>query len=111
MTTSNVDTSFIPDLPTGALDVHRQSSIDWKRLRLVFEQQSVLKVKYHVWSTLERDPLFRKPLCSLPIDEQKRRAAVQMNRINDYQFAPKKVQEDAYKPRVSIWFETGFLSF
>lgn len=107
MSTSTIDTSYIPDLPSGALDEHRQKSIDWKKLRLVFEAQSVLKIKYHVWNTLERDPLFRKPLCSLPIDEQKRRAAVQVNRVNDYQFAPKEVQEDAYKPRV-IFFTGSF---
>lgn len=102
MTASKIDTSFIPDLPSGALDEYRKKSFDWKRLRLVFEEQSVLKIKYHVWNTLERDPLFRKPLCSLPIDEQKRRAAVQVNRVNDYQFAPKEIQEAAYKPRVIL---------
>ncbi|XP_063699485.1 peroxisomal acyl-coenzyme A oxidase 3 isoform X2 [Culicoides brevitarsis] len=95
-----VDTSFIPDLPAGALDEHRAKHLDWKRLRLVFEPESVLRIKYHVWEVLEKDPLFRKPLCTLPVDEQKRRAAVQMNRVADYNFAPKEVQEDAYKPRI-----------
>uniref|UniRef100_A0A336MWM8 Acyl-coenzyme A oxidase n=1 Tax=Culicoides sonorensis TaxID=179676 RepID=A0A336MWM8_CULSO len=97
---TSADTSFIPDLPSGALDVYRKKNFDWKRLRLIFEEQSVLKIKYHVWNTLEKDPLFRKPSCSLPMDEQKRRAANQVNRVNDYEFAPKEIQEAAYKPRI-----------
>lgn len=40
------DTSFIPDLPTGPLDTYRKrSSFDWKKLRLVFEEVNLLRVK------------------------------------------------------------------
>lgn len=44
--TNNADTSFIPDLPTGPLDAYRnKAQFDWKKLRLIFEQIDLLKVK------------------------------------------------------------------
>lgn len=43
----NVDTSFIPDLPTGGgLAVYRKrANFDWKRLRLIFETEQALRIK------------------------------------------------------------------
>lgn len=40
------DTSFIPDLPSGPLDQYRKkATFDWKKLRLVFEEVNLLRVK------------------------------------------------------------------
>lgn len=43
---SDPDTSFIPDLPSGPLDSYRKrAKFDWKKLRLVFEEKNLLKMK------------------------------------------------------------------
>lgn len=41
------DLSFVPDLPTGPLDIYRNSaSFDWKRLKLALEGDlELLKLK------------------------------------------------------------------
>lgn len=43
---NSVDCDFIPDLPSGALDHYRkQAKFEWKRLKLVFEDANLLKLK------------------------------------------------------------------
>ncbi|XP_037044871.1 peroxisomal acyl-coenzyme A oxidase 3-like [Bradysia coprophila] len=95
---STVDTSFIPDLPKGPLDTYRsRAKFDWKKLRLIFEDSNSLKIKYKTWNTLEADPLFAKPRCTLSADEQKRRAAMQMNRMTDFNLVPPEIYDLSYK--------------
>lgn len=45
-----LDLSFVPDLPTGPLDVYRNSaSFDWKRLKLALEGDlNLLKLKVFI---------------------------------------------------------------
>jgi len=50
MQKKNVDTSFIPDLPRGPLDTYRnRANFDWKKLRLVFEDENSLRIKVSVF--------------------------------------------------------------
>lgn len=42
----SADTSFIEDLPAGPLDAYRKKAkFDWKKLKLVFEDVNLLKMK------------------------------------------------------------------
>lgn len=100
---------IIEDLPKGPLDAYRSlAKFDWKKLRLVFDSEITLRIKAHIWNTLERDPLFRKPLETLPIDEQKRLAALQFHKVATYQFQPKDLGQSSYKARVRKLFFTEF---
>lgn len=57
--------------------------------------------QYKTWNTLEADPLFAKPKCTLSSDEQKRRAAMQMNRMTEFNLVPPEIYDLSYKHKVS----------
>ncbi|XP_055836676.1 peroxisomal acyl-coenzyme A oxidase 3 [Episyrphus balteatus] len=96
----HVDTSFIPDMPAGPLCVYRKrSKFDWKRLRLIFETESNLRIKLKVWKILENDPLFAKSTITLPTDEQKRLCAMQMNKMAHLQIVPKEIEKQSFSDR------------
>ncbi|CAD7085580.1 unnamed protein product [Hermetia illucens] len=100
MSTETVDTSFIPDLPKGPLCEYRdRAKFDWKRLRLFFEEEKVLRIKYKIWKILESDPLFAKPKQTLPTDQQKRIAAMQMNRMAHLDIAPSDVYNLSFQEK------------
>lgn len=42
-----VDTSFIPDLPKGGplAEYRKRANFDWKVLKLIFEEEQILKTK------------------------------------------------------------------
>ncbi|KAG6464381.1 hypothetical protein O3G_MSEX014474 [Manduca sexta] len=95
------DLSFVPDLPSGPLDVYRnRSSFDWKRLKLALEGDiELLKLKYRIWQTLERDPLFAHSPVTLSVEEQKRMTQLQLRRINQLNFHPKDLATSSYSKR------------
>lgn len=101
---SEVDTSFIPDVPKGPLDTYRnKAKFDWKLLRLVFEDAYLLRVKYHAWKELEANPLFAKPKQTLSSDDQKYRAALQMNAMHDLKLFPADIINLGHKEKVRIF--------
>ncbi|CAO1355326.1 unnamed protein product [Diamesa hyperborea] len=88
----NIVTDFIPDMPQGPLDEYRKrAKFDWKKLRVYIEGEDNLKVKYMIWNRLENDPMFKRTLTTLPSDEQKRIAAMQVNRVAEKQFLPAEI--------------------
>nr|XP_049695474.1 peroxisomal acyl-coenzyme A oxidase 3 isoform X1 [Helicoverpa armigera] len=95
------DLSFVPDLPSGPLDKYRKTaSFDWKRLKLALEGDiELLKLKYKIWQTLEKDPLFAHSAVSPPVEEQKRITQLQLKRINDYKFHTKEMVNSSYSRR------------
>lgn len=96
-----VDTSFIPNLPRGPLTEYRNlAKFDWKKLRIFFEGENSLRIKYKIWNRLEQDPLFRQSNETLPIDEQKKLAAMQMKKVADYQLRPEDFIRIGYKEKV-----------
>lgn len=102
------DTSFIPDMPTGPLDEYRKrAKFDWKQLRLIFEDESLLRLKYKTWNKIEADPLFAKPKQTLSADEQKYRAAMQMNATNLLKLAPPDVDKMNHRQKVVFTFHFG----
>ncbi|KAH8415031.1 hypothetical protein KR215_011197 [Drosophila sulfurigaster] len=96
-----VDTSFIPDLPvSGPLSVYRKrANFDWKRLRLIFEKEQGLRIKYKVWRRLENDPLFAHASRTLPMDEQKRLAAMQVNKMKQLELVPKEIESLSFSAK------------
>uniref|UniRef100_A0A0K8TTB3 Acyl-coenzyme A oxidase n=1 Tax=Tabanus bromius TaxID=304241 RepID=A0A0K8TTB3_TABBR len=94
---TEIDTSFIPDMPQGPLCEYRKcAKFDWKRLRLIFEEENTLRIKYKVWKILEADPLFSKPKTALSSDEQKRLAAMQMNKMAHLNLIPPELSQRGY---------------
>ncbi|XP_068145030.1 peroxisomal acyl-coenzyme A oxidase 3 [Drosophila tropicalis] len=98
---SNTDTSFIPDLPLGGPLAHyrKRANFDWKRLRLIFEKEQGLRIKYKVWRRLENDPLFAHPSRTLPMDEQKRLCAMQVNRMKHLDLVPKEIESLSFSAK------------
>lgn len=95
------DTSFIPDMPIGPLDEYRKrAKFDWKELRLIFENENLLRLKYKTWNKMEADPLFAKPKQTLSADQQKYRAAMQMNATNLLSLAPPNVEQMNHSEKV-----------
>ncbi|XP_063822074.1 peroxisomal acyl-coenzyme A oxidase 3 [Ostrinia nubilalis] len=95
------DLSFIPDIPSGPLDAYRNSaSFDWKRLKLALEGDiELLKLKYKIWHTLEKDQLFAHNHVTPTVDEQKRITQLQLKRINEYKFLTKETFKSSYTKR------------
>lgn len=54
---TQVDTSFIPDLPaTGPLTVYRKrANFDWKLLRLILETEQGLRIKVSIREELKEE--------------------------------------------------------
>ncbi|XP_037959957.1 peroxisomal acyl-coenzyme A oxidase 3 [Teleopsis dalmanni] len=91
------NTSFIPDLPKGPLCAYRKRApFDWKSLRLMFEEEQTLRIKYKVWKTLENDPLFAKLKTTRTTDEQKYICAMQMNRMAHLNLVPKEFEQRSF---------------
>lgn len=98
------DMSFIPDMPTGPLDEYRKrAKFNWKALRLIFEEESLLRLKYQTWDKIEADPLFAKPRYTLSADEQKRRAALQMNATAHLKMTAPDVENMTHRQRVCLF--------
>uniref|UniRef100_A0A0K8V1S1 Acyl-coenzyme A oxidase n=1 Tax=Bactrocera latifrons TaxID=174628 RepID=A0A0K8V1S1_BACLA len=91
------DTTFIPDLPKGPLCRYRGcAKFDWKQLKVIFEREQDLRIKYKVWKILENDPLFSKPQSTLSADEQKHLCAMQVNRMPHLNLIPKEIEQKSF---------------
>lgn len=96
-------TDFIPDMPQGPLDEYRKrAKFDWKKLRMYIEGEDNLKVKYMIWNRLENDTLFKRTLTTLPSDEQKRIAAMRVNRVAEKQFLPAEIHTAKLVKKVKL---------
>lgn len=91
----------IPDLPRGPLcEYRKKAKFNWKDFKLVLESSTLVGIKYDVWKKLESEPLFTPVTSTLSADEQKERAAKQVNRVADLELAPAEVYSMDYKYRV-----------
>ncbi|CAL8130572.1 unnamed protein product [Orchesella dallaii] len=78
---------YLDDLPSGPLDVYRkQATFDWKEMRLTVESEKQLKLKYKIWETLEKDPLFAHSPVQLSLEEERSRTLKQVFRVLEYGF-------------------------
>lgn len=72
---------IFPDLDQldGPLQSYRKkSSFDWRKLRLIVEDEDTWKLRYQVWNFMEKHPLFARSHVTLPLDEQRHIATKQM---------------------------------
>ncbi|XP_014300019.1 peroxisomal acyl-coenzyme A oxidase 3 [Microplitis demolitor] len=94
-----MDVDWIEDMPKSeALDAYRKlSSFSWKYLRLVLEDPKKLQFKMRVWKSMEADHEFHMPHYGVSSDEQKRRAAIQLARLNHLEFLPSNINNVGYK--------------
>ncbi|XP_012277818.1 peroxisomal acyl-coenzyme A oxidase 3 [Orussus abietinus] len=102
---SEEDLSWMGDLPFGgALEKYRSSaSFSWKRLRVVLEDSSKLRLKMKVWNAMQDDPEFHPDNRTMPsANEQKRRVARQLARLNHLEFLPANIKELDYKTKTGL---------
>ncbi|XP_055597144.1 peroxisomal acyl-coenzyme A oxidase 3-like [Uranotaenia lowii] len=95
------DRSIIPDVPRGPLcEYRKRAKFNWKDFKLVLEHPDLIRIKYKVWKKLQSEPLFTPVKSTLSVDQQKERAAKQVNRVADLELAPAEVYSMDYKYRV-----------
>ncbi|RZC33101.1 peroxisomal acyl-coenzyme A oxidase 3, partial [Asbolus verrucosus] len=93
-------TNFIKNLPPGPLDEYRKrATFDWKRMKIFFEDPDLLKVKMRVWETLEKDPVFQRPIVEPSTEEIKRLSALQLRKYCQYNFVTPEMAKLPYKKK------------
>uniref|UniRef100_A0AAG5D9G9 Acyl-coenzyme A oxidase n=1 Tax=Anopheles atroparvus TaxID=41427 RepID=A0AAG5D9G9_ANOAO len=118
--------TLFPDPPTrGPLTVYRkQASIDWRKMKLAFNDVTSLELQHRVWSFASKHPLFAHPVQPLTMDEErhlatKRMYVVQnekMFTIADYIERPDLAAHYhqswiAYEPSMAVKYSLGFGMF
>lgn len=68
---------------------------------MFFEDEDLLTMKLVVWKTLEKDPLFNRPVIESSTDEKKRIAALQLRKYIDYRFVTSEL-EKPYRKRTRL---------
>lgn len=78
----------LQDWPSGPLDLYRKkATFCWKKMKLAMEGEDIIRFKHKVWSTLAKDPLFkRQPWEEMSRDEERRLTMMRMKRLIEYDF-------------------------
>ncbi|XP_013145938.1 PREDICTED: peroxisomal acyl-coenzyme A oxidase 3-like [Papilio polytes] len=80
---------LFPDLPAGPLDVYRKkATFDWRRMKLVYDNLSTMKMKNDIWNYMLENPLFRHQEATPSLDEQRHIATKRMYAIFSQNFTP-----------------------
>ncbi|XP_054269521.1 peroxisomal acyl-coenzyme A oxidase 3-like [Macrosteles quadrilineatus] len=75
----------LQDFPPGPLDEYRKkASFDWKKLKILIEDEVILKTKLEVWKRMEEDPLFHHWTETPPLEEQRKIESLRMLRIKQW---------------------------
>ncbi|XP_043273425.1 peroxisomal acyl-coenzyme A oxidase 3-like [Venturia canescens] len=102
---SDEDLKWLGELPTGGkLQKYRSlASFSWKDMRIVLEDPDKLRFKIEVWKAMEADPEFYPYYNTTPSsDEQKRRAARQLARLNHVKLLPANINQFSYKRKTGL---------
>ncbi|EAT39346.1 AAEL008841-PA [Aedes aegypti] len=77
--------TYFPDLPkSGPLTKYRQqSAIDWRKVKLAFNDEASLELQHSTWNFLQSHPLFARPSRPLSTDESRHLATKQMYALHD----------------------------
>lgn len=118
---------IFPDLHLidGPLKAYReQSSFDWRKLRLIVEDEDAWILRFNVWNFVEKHPMFARTYETLPLDEQRqlamKRSLVLFNEnfygIEGFLSRPDLSGKFAsamisYDPNVSVKLSLGFGMF
>ncbi|CAH0554701.1 unnamed protein product [Brassicogethes aeneus] len=90
----STETSIAP----GPLSHYRkQAKFCWKKMKHFIEDPELLQIKMTVWQTLEKDPVFKRPVELLSTEEMKRRTAIQLNKYCQYNFLAPETANFPYK--------------
>jgi len=137
---SSSNEPLVKDFPPGPLDEYRkQASFDWKKLKLFFEDEDLLKfkvnfkfqsvkientilsVKYEpvyifklqldVWGKMEADPVFQHPNVSFTTEQAREAAVKRMYRLRGWDVLPRdKLLEDLRRVLIFVLhFKTGLI--
>ncbi|PIK46197.1 putative peroxisomal acyl-coenzyme A oxidase 3 [Apostichopus japonicus] len=80
-----MDTSFIPDLPSGPLDLYRKrASFNWKEMKVVLEGEEGIKYKSIIWKTMQKDPVFGRGSLPYSLDEYREVTQKRVRRLVEY---------------------------
>uniref|UniRef100_A0A1L8DYV4 Acyl-coenzyme A oxidase n=1 Tax=Nyssomyia neivai TaxID=330878 RepID=A0A1L8DYV4_9DIPT len=64
------DKYIFPDFPKGPLAGYRDAaSFDWKKMKLILEDEELLRYRYGIWKFMENHPLFAHPSETPRLDE------------------------------------------
>ncbi|XP_058058272.1 peroxisomal acyl-coenzyme A oxidase 3 isoform X1 [Anopheles bellator] len=120
------DRTYFPEPPArGPLTAYRkQATIDWRKVKLTFNDEASLVLQHRVWSFAGKHPLFAHPNRVLTMDEErhlatKRMYVVQnekMFTIVDYLARPDLASHYhqswiAYEPSMAVKYSLGFGMF
>ncbi|XP_053664148.1 peroxisomal acyl-coenzyme A oxidase 3 [Anopheles marshallii] len=118
--------AFFPDLPArGPLTTYRkQANIDWRKLKLSFNDETSLELQHRVWAFARKHPLFAHPNRMLTMDEERHLATKRMYVVqNEKMFTLSDYLERpdlaaiyhqawiAYEPSMAVKYSLGFGMF
>ncbi|CRL08031.1 CLUMA_CG020967, isoform A [Clunio marinus] len=103
---------IFPDLHLldGPLKVYRsQSSFDWRKLRLIVEDEESWKLRYKVWNFMENNPLFFRSHETLPLDVQRHQATKRVYTLYNEKFYG--LEEYMERPDLSGKYSSAMISY
>ncbi|XP_035916187.1 peroxisomal acyl-coenzyme A oxidase 3 [Anopheles stephensi] len=118
--------TFFPDPPArGPLAPYRkQATIDWRKLKLSFHDETSLELQHRVWDFARKHPLFAHPNQTLTMDEERHLATKRMYVVqNEKMFTLSDFLERpdlatiyhqawiAYEPSMAVKYSLGFGMF
>ncbi|XP_018615034.1 peroxisomal acyl-coenzyme A oxidase 3 isoform X1 [Scleropages formosus] len=82
----------IPDLPRGPLDAYRKkASFDWKEMAIFMSGEDILAFKRHLFTALEKDPIFaRQPGEDLSVEKKRELTFRRCKQLFRYDFLPQE---------------------
>ncbi|XP_053675462.1 peroxisomal acyl-coenzyme A oxidase 3 [Anopheles nili] len=118
--------TFFPDPPArGPLTTYRkQASVDWRKVKLSFNDETSLELQHRVWAFAHKHPLFAHPNRMLTMDEERHLATKRMYVVqNEKMFTIADFLERpdlashyhqswiAYEPSMAVKYSLGFGMF
>lgn len=103
---------IFPDLHLidGPLKAYREkSSFDWRKLRLIIEDEESWNIRYKVWNYVEKNPLFSRSHETLPLDEQRHLSTKRMFSLFSEKFYG--IEEYLQRPDLSGKFTSAMISY
>lgn len=103
---------IFPDLHLldGPLKDYRgQSSFDWRKLKLIIEDEESWKLRYKVWNFVENNPIFARSHETLPLDEQRHLSTKRMFSLFNERFYG--IEEYLNRPDLSGKFTSAMISY
>ncbi|KAK3775872.1 hypothetical protein RRG08_011436 [Elysia crispata] len=96
------DLTFLKDFPSGPLDQYRKdASFGWKKMAIFMEGEKLLRYKYTIFKTLEKDSVFSRGFETPVLEKQRELAFLRARRFKSYNFLPdEEVQVYPEKVRV-----------